>query len=116
MIDSRQQKRGSIGGGETGVARLAFDRYERKTHQEERSEEWTGTVAGLETGEGSVREGEVSNPFVHPFKVVMLSVDDSFAPPDVSTLPLSAWSASSVMTRSMTELYPALHWYWQPDG
>jgi hypothetical protein len=39
MIDSRQQKRSSIGGGETGVARLAFDRYERKTHQEERSEE-----------------------------------------------------------------------------
>jgi hypothetical protein len=32
-----------------------------------------------------------------------------FAPPDVSTLPLSAGSASGVMTRSMTELYPATH-------
>lgn len=36
-----------------------------------------GPLRDWRRGEGSVREGEVSNPFVHPFKVVMLSVDDS---------------------------------------
>jgi hypothetical protein len=81
-----------MGDGEPGVSRLAFDRYERKTHQEERGREMNREpLQDWGRGEGSLTECEVSNPFVHPFKVVILDDDYSVCSARYFDSPFVSW-------------------------